>query len=53
MTAQERENTIAIINDMVAHGYHLGQYDLEWYLEFGQAMWEKWRQRFFERLAEE
>ena len=47
MTAQERENTINIINEMVANGYHLGQYDLEWYIQLGQAQWERFRENFY------
>ena len=47
MTAKERENARAIVEEMVANGYHLMDHDIEWFVQFGEAELKRWRDRFF------
>lgn len=47
MTAQERENAKAIIEEMVANGYQLMNHDIEWFIQFGEEELKRWRDRFF------
>ena len=47
MTAKERETARAIVEEMVANGYHLMDHDIEWFVQFGEAELKRWRDRFF------